>query len=179
MKRYIDSDQNFICPKSDCNGKFRSQEGFKVHMNKHNGTSIIRSDCGKRLFSDSTLKAHITEKAKMRNVKCEHCPQAFSSKEGLQRHIQMHDMDREFPCYKCNLRFEEQFVLKRHIKLSHEKLSELLQCPLCEKKFKIKHSLQQHTRWVHNKEKNYGCTECSWKFISRSKLNSHVNRKHT
>merc|ERR1712112_249591 len=108
------------------------------------------------------------EKAKLRKVKCEQCPQVFSSKEGLKRHVQMHDIEREFPCDKCNLRFEEQFVLRRHIKLYHEQLSELLQCAQCEKKFKIKHSLQQHTRWVHNKEKSHGCNACSLKFISRS-----------
>ena len=175
MKRYRDCNQNFICPESNCNGKF-SSKNTDVHMNKHNGQSITCTECGKQCFSDMTFKRHMREKAKMRKVKCEQCPQVFSSKEGLQRHIQMHDI--EFPCDQCNLRFEEQFVLRRHVKLFHEQLSELLQCPLCEKRFKIKHSLQQHTRLVHNKEKNHGCTACSLKFISRYKLKRHVSRKH-
>ena len=179
MDRYQDSDQNFICPQSDCHDKFSRKDTFKVHMNKHNGNSIVCTDCGKLFFSDTILKAHMREKANRRNVNCEQCPQVFRSKEGLQRHVQMHDIEREFPCDKCNLRFEEQFVLRRHIKLSHEQITEMVKCTLCEKKFKIKHSLQQHTRLVHNKEKNHGCTECGSKFFSRSKLTRHVNSKHT
>ena len=77
MKLYRDFDQNFICPESNCNGKFssRNTDGFKVHMIKHNGNSITCTDCGKQFFSDMTLKRHMREKAKMRKVKCEQCPQ--------------------------------------------------------------------------------------------------------
>ena len=100
------------------------------------------------------------------------------SQEGLRRHVQMHDIEREFPCNKCNLRFEEAYVLKRHMKLSHEMLSNTLQCPLCEKSFKVKHSLQQHTKIVYNKERNHECSDCGYKFFSRTKLNRHVGRKH-
>ena len=176
-EEHKDSEKNFVCPKSHCEGKFSSKQGFEVHMNRHNGKVIICPDCGKSFFSEVNLKAHIKEKTK-KTFNCEQCPQICSSQEGLERHVQMHDIEREFPCNECNLRFEEAYVLKRHMKLSHEILSNTLQCPLCEKSFKIKHSLHQHTKIVHNKERNHECSDCGYKFFSRTKLNRHVGRKH-
>ena len=182
-QRYKDSDQNLICPESNCGATFSNAGGrqvsgaLKAHMNKHRGLSLVCPNCGKVYFSDEQLRSHMKEESK-RTVHCEKCPQVFTSNEGLQRHIRMHDSQRKFPCKDCNLRFKALFVLQNHIKYSHEDVLEFMQCKVCEKIFKTDLAVQVHTRTVHNKERNYECTECSFKFFSNCKLSLHFKRKH-
>ena len=57
-QRYKDSDQNLICPESDCGATFSNAGGrqvsrsLKAHMNKHRGLSLVCPNCGKVYFSD-------------------------------------------------------------------------------------------------------------------------------
>ena len=182
-QRYKDSDQNLICPESDCGATFSTAGGrqvsrsLKAHMNKHRGLSLVCPNCGKVYFSNEQLRSHMREESK-RTVHCEQCPQVFTSKEGLKRHMRMHDSQRKFACKDCNLRFKALFVLQNHIKYSHEDVLEFMQCKLCEKIFKTDLAVQVHTRTVHNKERNYKCTECSFRFFSNCKLSLHFKRKH-
>ena len=183
-QRYKDSNLNLICPESDCSATFSNKGGrqvsdsLKAHMNKHLGLSFVCPNCGKIFFSNGHLKVHLKSHMKEESNNCEQCPQAFISNEGLQRHIKMHDSQRKFSCKDCNLRFKALYVLQNHIKLLHEDILEFIQCKLCEKIFKTDLAVQAHTRTVHDKERNYECTECSYKFFSNCKLSLHFRRKH-
>ena len=187
-ERYRDSDQNFICPQADCREKFSGKlltgakrlysVALKNHMNKHCGKNVVCTECGKLFFSNEYLYGHMRESHKTRKIKCEQCSQVFKSNDGLRRHILLHDTRRKFSCSLCNLRYEEISSRNRHMKMYHNDTNPMLNCKLCEKKFKTEQGIKSHTRQVHDRERNHGCADCSYKFINRSKLNRHIRRVH-
>lgn len=108
---------------------------------------------------------------------CIHCPTAIKTMEFMITHTKTHN--EKIKTHRCRVcqkmfPFDEKFLnhLRNHKKNQHK----ICFCPECGRKFSKPRMLQDHIRFIHNKESMYCCAECGQNFGSKSALNGHIRR---
>ena len=77
---------------------------------------------------------------------CPRCDKIYSGKSGLQMHYQKHLGNYNYWCGECARGFAVKCHYEAHV-AKHE--GRTFPCDLCEKRFKVKSSLQVHYREQH------------------------------
>ena len=118
----------------------------------------------KKIFSKSSIEAHIEAKHK---IDCAKCEKRFLP-EQLEEHMKSeHEMPRE-ACKICDKVVYKQ-VLAQHIDIFHK-----AECKNCKTKYLLT-ELQAHVRNVHEKE---GCNDCKARFETKVALAEHMDSTH-
>ncbi|XP_041631445.1 zinc finger protein Paris-like isoform X1 [Drosophila kikkawai] len=100
---------------------------------------------------------------------CLHCARAaFEIRQTIEKSHQKILQLKNRKVLTANLR---QDVCSPEIKKPHK-------CTYCQKAFKKKWHLQEHTR-KHTGERSYKCPHCSMSFSYRNSLKSHIKRRET
>ena len=195
LKRHFDADhlkiKPFKCEK--CNKCFGQNAALIFHdQNIH---SILEKD---------HLHVHDSEKKKL----CHKCNKSFSSRKKLVRHNSMVHLNlRPYSCNICEKSFKLKEHLKRHSQVHEKDTSEQVlqleesnsesnqehfeelqnqkvpsnmkfKCNRCNKEFKGKKHLSQHTKYVHDKLESHECNKCVKTFVNISKLKRHDSVVH-
>ncbi|KRF99266.1 uncharacterized protein Dwil_GK18705 [Drosophila willistoni] len=149
------------------------------------------SDCSQTFESPQLLRQHLTQAHPSENHQCLSCGCHFQSAQALGRHTRncrptptttkqaLHKINL-WPCDKCSFssQYKSDLIYHQFYHTQGETIdkNELLQCPLCSKKFR-KHSLRAHLR-NHTDEKIFQCPECLQKFARHHNLKNHLTSKH-
>ena len=103
-----------------------------------------------------TRKWIMVDNSQERPYKCgypEGCDKTYLRRYNLTRHFVKHTGTSKFKCPhpECvgNEYFGEGALLKRHIIIKHTRYGPL-QCELCDRRFKLKHYLKYHLKYVHD-----------------------------
>ena len=80
-------------------------------------------------------------------------------------------------CEFCPESFTSPVALNDHTKTHHLGGSSLHQCPQCEKKYTQKANLQRHM-WKHTGVKDFPCSRCEGTFTTKYNLENHIMKKH-
>lgn len=83
-------ESNFHC--KQCKKFFRSKEGWKIHMERHEGKSRYR---------------------------CPYCDRGFMAQTHLKSHISEHTNKNPYKCSRCNEDFKYHFMLQKHLRVIH------------------------------------------------------------
>jgi hypothetical protein len=139
--------------------------------------------CGFCAFSDlneESLVAHMMnhqEVVESGKMYCLHCPQQIKTMEFFIEHTKTHNEKiKTHRCLICNktFPFDDKFInhLRNHKKNQHK----ICFCPECGRKFSKPKLMEDHIRFIHNKESLFCCPECGQGFGSKSALNGHIKR---
>ena len=171
-----------------CGKKFKRKSTYLYHMRAHrrdqaaaNGEEGLAVEdlfwycdkCEKKFGSRSGLKLHKSRVHENAKFLCPSCPMIFDTANKVRGHQNMvHSTD--FLCQYCGKRCRGNGERK-----AHEKRHELprLKCKYCDKMLAGKKSLEVHERY-HTGEKNFPCSLCSNKFVSKHKLQQHERGAH-
>ena len=128
-------------------------------------------------------------------MKCSFCQVIIQTadKRDSVRHLQKHKGEKinanttkqlkELPllfCDQCNYTCPQPFALKHHIKRVHSDEKHFTCSYInCNKSYAIIGDLRTHEATSHVRIKKFKCNVCAKKFMSKFKLNLHINQTHT
>ena len=73
-----------------CSKRFRSQSGYKLHVQMHQEDSVIVCRiCSKRFQSKAHLVRHMKSHTHLKGYKCSKCGRSYKFKWDLQKHIKI------------------------------------------------------------------------------------------
>ncbi|XP_078617130.1 uncharacterized protein LOC144885199 isoform X2 [Branchiostoma floridae x Branchiostoma japonicum] len=141
-----DCENKIACPVEGCGKKFKNKKVFKLHMQGHNDNYPFRCDiCNFGCFQQRKLREHTaTVHIGIPVCFCPVCGKEFLSYSGLNRHKYTH-REEVYKCDVCEKEYKNAKERDRH-RRSHE---QRYVCPICEKRFGMKHHLKSHYRYMH------------------------------
>ena len=221
-KLLIHAPKNYVC--KFCGKAFSRHYRFKAHEELH----AIRNDpeawqkllekrasqvkpiceiCGLTFAHKESLKSHRFYIHKPKTLKCEFCDKAFSRPNRLKKHLTTHTGESlpptqrvitfQYPkhrpqqpmsslgidppiestgdswciCPICNKDFKDKQSLNKHVRHVHGEKTFV--CNICEKAFSRKDHCQQHML-THNSVKQHMCNLCDKAFSSKRTLALHI-----
>lgn len=168
LRRHSSSHQRFKCP--DCGCSFASPSTLEDHQQAHSlaekngGPPFPCKLCAYPSFTHEELIQHHRTRHRIRNYRCPATP-------------------------TCPYRARSWSLIISHVTSLHPHLppaqmSEIcLKCPICQQQFQKKTVFTRHQRFKHpelfeSADKLVTCNRCGERFLSKTLLAFHVNRKH-
>nr|XP_049695786.1 zinc finger protein 595 [Helicoverpa armigera] len=177
-----------------------------IHEKWHNGHMYECRVCSHKFRKPTSYLSHVRKRHPTEHV-CDVCGESYVGKHGLQMHkMKTHfngekitpANESEEPaanrfCAECNIQFYSMDAWKRHIlsSIKHTlKTEESTQCSICSWRCTGNKSLSTHMKEHAKalrvstkppaivKERNLRCLQCGANFVTRSKLQAHVNSIH-
>ena len=130
--------------------------------------------CGRAFSSNGQLSQHLLNHMAEFPFKCTECPKAYKTEYKYKKHMTFHNKE-DIQCEFCKQMCISVLAYKLHIRRKHRYT---LECEVCKREFNNTPSFRTHMR-IHNKEKPYACTECTFSFHSKSSLFNHNKNIHT
>ena len=140
----------------------------------------------------------------LRPYKCKYCDKSFNDTSSLGKHHKLHESNnvRSFVCTICDKKFTTKHYLKFHEKKhndvtykcdqcpsvikgkgpfrEHAKMhTTSINCPLCDKIFKMTNLLNRHLNSFHGKSERISCTLCVSTFKDKDNMRKHMTYKHS
>ncbi|XP_038059517.1 zinc finger protein 208-like isoform X2 [Patiria miniata] len=173
-----------------------SRGAHRMHMLSHtlddesavNDENVTCENCLKQFSDKSALKEHICSQSEKRELSCEVCFLTFETLASLQLHHAVpadskpgdsseksspeHSQSEKLSFGTCSKVYFSRQAFKRHTRLSHDVTTQRLPCTMCDKTFKCRASLKEHTN-THTENKGYPCDMCESASSTRFGLHRH------
>ena len=133
---------------------------FQQHAN-HHGTEFLKEHrefqfcdfCHFKHVSKTNLKKHLASVHNLKSYKCSECDFDSKTLKEITNHIKNDHPDFRYQCQNCPSSYTNVAALNRHLK-EHLRIR-WLACTFCEKKFKRKENIRDHSLRVHGSTGEY------------------------
>ncbi|XP_073828697.1 uncharacterized protein [Musca autumnalis] len=154
-----------------CHLQLRYRYELEKHIFYHQDDRAFKCEICYRSFTvNSALTQHLLEKhtqgasKSLKTFKCNDCGRVFQGITKFQYHQPnckgyKRNESNGIICTDCGKSYKNKNNLKQHIKKEHSGPTECVQCPICDKIVKCKHTLKIHLR-SHTNERKYVCFWC-------------------
>ncbi|KAL5004788.1 hypothetical protein ScPMuIL_018244 [Solemya velum] len=173
FKRHLlNHKKSFLC--TLCGEKFTEAASLNRHMANHTGDFLFKCEqCDYSSNIKTALEEH-NRKHTGAYMKCdfEGCNFQTIYRRALLLHKKKHESVKQFVCDICSYSTTDSGSFKRHA-LSHTNLK-LFKCGKCDFRGKSRNDIVRHWKGKHEKEKDFGCKECSYMTNLASDLRLHL-----
>ena len=172
LKSRTPKDRSYRC--RICGVTKRSTESLNAHHRKRH-EKLNCTVCGKTFDLDTSLKHHMYSHF-LRKFYCDRCDYHSHFQSELESHKITHRENPSYQCMypKCGKWFKHKGELTLHIEI-HRKI--WYDCPKCDFSTLLIKYLKEHEK-SHNKDLPYSCSLCGERFLWRSGLKRHKEKKH-
>ena len=134
---------------------------FQQHVD-HHGAEFLEEQsqfqfcdlCDFKHVSKTDLKKHLASVHHLKPHKCSECDFDSKTLKGIYDHCKKVHPNFRFQCEKCEFSYTNAAALSRHVKDTHGRIRWFL-CTFCERKFKRKENLRDHSLRVHGSTGEY------------------------
>ena len=81
-------------------------------------------------------------------------------------------------CPICQKSFPYKNTMQAHVRELHEGKIKSVKCSMCDKEFKSNNHVKRHVMEVHEKKRPHACSLCDLRFGQKSQLKTHIKGKH-
>ena len=176
LRRKVPKDRAYKCQL--CGKSKRSMEALNEHHRGHHGPQKC-GVCGK-VFDLTTSLAHHMYSHYTRKFHCEQCNYHCFFKIELDSHKIIHREQPTYQCQypKCGKWFKRKGELSLHVKVHNKTWYDCKKCDFSTKLIKyLKEHEKSHLK--KNEDLPYGCKICGERFLWRSGLKRHREKKHS
>ena len=181
VKAIHENDKKFEC--IPCKRTFLQKSELTKHINAFckysDRCKELKFKCDKCDFAydaKEKLKVHLRTKHVIKEIVhkyCGECEKSFKKNFDLELHKLLHK-EPTVECLECGKLFSNKYNLRSHHATVHEERKEMVSCDVCQLLLKKK-CLKGHIRRMHSgKSKNFNCTSCSKKFLTKKELEFHL-----
>ncbi|XP_068223344.1 uncharacterized protein [Palaemon carinicauda] len=157
-----------------CKYNFKKHSGLKRHMQRKHSAAQLKCDLCPKMYS---CNEDLLQHKKMHGSElftCNHCEKTFTSSWNLQRHKVSHNKKTHpFQCDKCPAKFTRLDSLKSHLNIHSQKKPHVCHCG---KRFGKKSQLKSHED-KHSAVPKYTCNICERSFKFKVSLKNHSCKK--
>lgn len=173
-ERYHKSSSTVLC--DICGSHFKTAHRLKEHIeSKHDGKKVKCRLCDD-VMAPTTLRTHM-QKVHGKKYKCSNCTEVFGSHYKRSLHMMTVHKNREtIKCLQCPLTFVFRSTMMRHLRETHLQEKNAI-CNICGWRCFEGSRLQIHMV-KHSTEKNFYCSVCNKAFKTKKTLNQHSNNVH-
>ncbi|XP_034950567.1 zinc finger protein 729 [Chelonus insularis] len=186
------------CP--ECSFVTKSEAEFLFHQALHAGnvefpskqtnsrkTAMFRCPVCKKIFTKTSLRAHIRSHTGEKPYSCSKCSESFSKKSSLNLHIiqcQLYELnekkvrERKYICLDCNTAFYTKNNLRQHM-LRHTGKDFKCSFSGCPTVLRTEAELKNHQALIHSEKdthRKFQCNECSYAAKTKTQLRRHQIR---
>ena len=149
------------------------------HLDFHDNCKF----CRKHRFKTYAETAHELQSAVKKHADylksvCPHCDSKFCEPHFRKKHIEYEHGEAPFTCDYCTTKFHSKQAKEYHEAVHHLPAGQKEKCPICQKEFHAKVTLNKHLKYVHSEEKKHSCVICETKFKRKSDMRIHVQYVH-
>jgi len=182
LKIQCSSLKKIICSK--CDAKFDELKYYKMHVKMHVLTREFQCKlCESQFFRETFLKRHMLKDHSVQTASnvdalpylCSDCGKYFTKKSSLKHHKRSHlgKIEKRYVCNVCGTRLSTKSTLELHLRVHSGERP--YNCEYCEKAFKQKNNLIDHTRRMHTSVRPFVCSVCGKAFVWSTHLRYHMS----
>ncbi|XP_068631963.1 zinc finger protein 540-like [Battus philenor] len=164
---------------SNCRRVFLNKEEFNKHELLPSCRVSLRNyiceTCSSQFKSLSQLNRHRLIHTGELSHRCVHCPYRARTKYALSVHSRLHSGERPMRCQLCPATFPNASNLASH---RRRHMPPAFHCDICQRGFKFKEALHNHTASQHRNAKPYNCSTCGKSFATRKMIRHHERKTH-
>ncbi|XP_050344219.1 zinc finger protein 528-like [Nymphalis io] len=158
---------------------FTKVDRYKAHLREHAKLTLYKCTFCDKSFSDSSNFSKHKKIHGTTFFQCDLCQRKFNSKKMITQHMEYHNNNSPIPCFFCNKEFHFPSMLNKHVKCAHTREMSRFRCRFCHDYFKTLKEKWDHEWRIHNVRKMIvDCLICDSKFRKYSELKRHCNDVH-
>ena len=175
----VNQEKDKILTCKQCSYKTSKNYQLKYHVERVHEKikNQVCEDCGYATYFKQSLKQHmfiVHSIGEGETFSCELCPFTAPTINRLRIHVgEVHEKIRNQVCKECGLGFSRKGDLKRHMICVHKVEEKKFKCELCPIKFISRSKMRTHIQEVHDKIKNHVCEDCGYATYQKHQLNIH------
>ncbi|XP_055547007.1 zinc finger protein OZF-like [Wyeomyia smithii] len=172
-----DPNNQFVC--EVCSRRFKSDKILIEHQRRpYRKHRFQCAQCGKTYKDKRSFSDHEQSHANIRKYECHLCDKSFALKPNFLTHVKYHSIpDDKFKCKFCNRGFKKKHLLQEHSVIHSDREDRPFKCHLCPNTFTRQDRLDFHIK-AHLGEKPFKCTKCPSSYIHERDLRRHTRTKH-
>ncbi|XP_046408178.1 zinc finger protein 27-like isoform X11 [Ischnura elegans] len=176
LKNVHNRDNGYAC--SACFLCFSSKSELGHHHDCHSlDKKYCCSKCGKKFLNKNQYRIHVGVCQSGQTLhKCGKCGKQCLTSTDLRIHLLCHDPGKGFACPLCPMRYRQPSNLSAHIRNFHKKIK-LYECGICKKRFAVKRYLNVHYS-VHSDHRPFKCQHCEKQFKTKTGVYNHTRHMH-
>ncbi|KAK7505629.1 hypothetical protein BaRGS_00002900 [Batillaria attramentaria] len=164
------SQEVFQC--TECGQAKKDIVEFHLHMRHHRGEKIPRRASKKGI---SLQRVQPVKRDSAREFQCNVCSLTFSTKSKMYNHKRQHE-DKSYTCHICGYKTRFKSNLNTHIS-THTDVRPF-QCEICQKTFKLKSALRNHSNLHGGDAAQFKCDICGKGLTRKRHLAYHYKVMH-
>lgn len=156
-------------------------ESLKTHMKLvHQPAKMVKCTVCSKEVRDFLIKQHMNYRHSENSNKRKKCNfcDRWLLSQSMVAHVRNYHEDKGIECKICGKHLKRKHSLNSHMRQCHNDDAKKFSCSYCDKKFAMGGKLTEHVAVVHTREYPWACRVCGRQFRAAANWRMHEKKSH-